>query len=418
MSKLLYALLIPMVVFAGTSHFTSDCEFQKDVTIGDSSADTLTINATTVQVAAASFPDGTALLPSINNTGDLNTGLWFSAADTINASCGGVEQLEIDATSLDIVPDTNITGALDVDGDTDMDDVTISGVTDIPAGAVGAPSLVITGSATTGFYQTAADEIAVAVGGANVTTWDSTGIIATGINGPIGTTTPAQGEFTNIYGSGDFYYGQTPPDLFTGYKNRSDYITFSDTFTYGNDTTYAANWDVTGVTGAGTNTVTVRDGWSELVTGGAGGPDMESTVSNGLTNYRAYLPRLECVTELTAASGQVFSFGFYAAANEYVEIMADSGTGVNWYLIVDDTAGAETIDSGVAVTTDPTKLEIAVAADGTVTWAIDDVAMTVVGLTNQMTANAHYTRWIITDIAAAVHTVAVDYVELEQLKQQ
>jgi hypothetical protein len=41
---------------------------------------------------------GTALLPSITNTGDLNTGMWFPAADTIAFSEGGVEALRIDSS--------------------------------------------------------------------------------------------------------------------------------------------------------------------------------------------------------------------------------------------------------------------------------------------------------------------------------
>jgi hypothetical protein len=43
----------------------------------------------------ASFGDGTALLPSIANFGDLNTGMWFPAADTIAFSGGGVEAMRI-----------------------------------------------------------------------------------------------------------------------------------------------------------------------------------------------------------------------------------------------------------------------------------------------------------------------------------
>jgi hypothetical protein len=46
-------------------------------------------------VAAAA---GTALLPSITTTGDLNTGMWFPAADTIAFSEGGVEALRIDSS--------------------------------------------------------------------------------------------------------------------------------------------------------------------------------------------------------------------------------------------------------------------------------------------------------------------------------
>jgi hypothetical protein len=46
----------------------------------------------------ASFGDGTALLPSIANFGDLNTGMWFPAADTIAFSEGGAEAMRIDSS--------------------------------------------------------------------------------------------------------------------------------------------------------------------------------------------------------------------------------------------------------------------------------------------------------------------------------
>jgi hypothetical protein len=46
----------------------------------------------------ASFGDGTALLPSIANFGDLNTGMWFPDADTIAFSEGGVEAMRIDSS--------------------------------------------------------------------------------------------------------------------------------------------------------------------------------------------------------------------------------------------------------------------------------------------------------------------------------
>jgi cytoskeletal protein CcmA (bactofilin family) len=58
----------------------------------DESADTLEVSGT---VAAGA---GTALLPSITTTGDLNTGMWFPAADTIAFSEGGVEALRIDSS--------------------------------------------------------------------------------------------------------------------------------------------------------------------------------------------------------------------------------------------------------------------------------------------------------------------------------
>ena len=185
------------------------------------------------------------------------------------------------------------------------------------------------------------------------------------------------------------------------------------------DATYIVKWNVAGVVGLGTNTVTVRDGWSELVTAAAGGPDMESTVSVGLCNDRAFVPRFEAVVELTAANTQRFEIGWYIAANELVEIIYDTAQGPNWMLEVDDTTGVERIDSGIAVIgATPYKLEIQADAAGAITWAIDDVAMTVVGLANVMTANPYSTRWMLTNIAAAVNTAAVYYVQIETLKQQ
>ena len=43
-------------------------------------------------------PAGSAALPSVSTTGDLNTGMWFPAADTIAWSTGGVERLRIDSS--------------------------------------------------------------------------------------------------------------------------------------------------------------------------------------------------------------------------------------------------------------------------------------------------------------------------------
>jgi hypothetical protein len=62
----------------------------------DESADTLEVSGTVVAGA------GTALLPSITTTGDLNTGMWFPAADTIAFSEGGVEALRIDSFRLNV----------------------------------------------------------------------------------------------------------------------------------------------------------------------------------------------------------------------------------------------------------------------------------------------------------------------------
>ena len=51
--------------------------------------------ASPVFTGVASFPDGTASDPSITNTGDTNTGIFFPAEDTIAFSEGGVEAMRI-----------------------------------------------------------------------------------------------------------------------------------------------------------------------------------------------------------------------------------------------------------------------------------------------------------------------------------
>jgi hypothetical protein len=44
------------------------------------------------------FADGSASTPSITNSGDTNTGMFFPAADTIAASTGGSERMRIDSS--------------------------------------------------------------------------------------------------------------------------------------------------------------------------------------------------------------------------------------------------------------------------------------------------------------------------------
>ena len=69
----------------------------------DTTNDRLGINtaspATAFEVnGQASFSDGSAAAPAITNTGDLNTGIFFPAADTIAFAEGGFESMRIDAS--------------------------------------------------------------------------------------------------------------------------------------------------------------------------------------------------------------------------------------------------------------------------------------------------------------------------------
>jgi hypothetical protein len=77
----------------------------------DESADTLEVSGTVVAGA------GTALLPSITTTGDLNTGMWFPAADTIAFSEGGVEALRIDSSGNLLVGTTTTLGQITSESD-------------------------------------------------------------------------------------------------------------------------------------------------------------------------------------------------------------------------------------------------------------------------------------------------------------
>ena len=61
-----------------------------NVGIGTASPDALLTVA-----GVGAFGDGSASAPSISNTGDLNTGFWFPAADTIAASTAGVERIRV-----------------------------------------------------------------------------------------------------------------------------------------------------------------------------------------------------------------------------------------------------------------------------------------------------------------------------------
>ena len=57
---------------------------------------------------AASFADGSVSAPAITNIGDSNTGIFFSAADTVSVTTGGTKRVDIDSSGI------TVTGALAV----------------------------------------------------------------------------------------------------------------------------------------------------------------------------------------------------------------------------------------------------------------------------------------------------------------
>ena len=124
--------------------------------LGTGTALTSGISATSTVVSlsgptitgVASFADGSNSAPSITNTGDANTGIYFSAADTVSITTGGTKRVDVDSSGLDvtgaITATTTITGTtLEATGDTSAGDNAAMGYT-------AAEGLILTGQGSTG----------------------------------------------------------------------------------------------------------------------------------------------------------------------------------------------------------------------------------------------------------------------------
>jgi hypothetical protein len=65
----------------------------------------------------ASFPDGSATDPSITNTGDTNTGVFFPAADTVGIATGGTERVRVNASGFVGIGTTGPVANIHISGD-------------------------------------------------------------------------------------------------------------------------------------------------------------------------------------------------------------------------------------------------------------------------------------------------------------
>lgn len=74
-------------------------ELTQDIAIADMTVDGI-----------LSLADGTNSAPSLTNTGDTNTGLYFPAADEVGLTVGGTQRLNVSATGVDV------TGTVTMDG--------------------------------------------------------------------------------------------------------------------------------------------------------------------------------------------------------------------------------------------------------------------------------------------------------------
>ena len=77
--------------------------------LGNVTLTNVTISSGNVSVSTATVGAGSNTAPSINTTGDTNTGIFFPAADTIAFSEGGAEAMRIDSSGNVGIGNTSIT---------------------------------------------------------------------------------------------------------------------------------------------------------------------------------------------------------------------------------------------------------------------------------------------------------------------
>ena len=80
-------------------------------------------------IDAVNTPASIRVAQDIQHKGDADTKISFPSADTISFDTAGTEKLSINSSTVSIPVDLDVTGDLDVNGHTDLDNVSIAGVT-------------------------------------------------------------------------------------------------------------------------------------------------------------------------------------------------------------------------------------------------------------------------------------------------
>ena len=97
------------VDMATTLAVAGNVDFNGDLDVdGTTNLDNTDIDGTLDVSGQATFADGSAGAPSISNTGDVNAGLFFSAADVMSFSAGGTAQFTMADGSISPVTDNDI----------------------------------------------------------------------------------------------------------------------------------------------------------------------------------------------------------------------------------------------------------------------------------------------------------------------
>ena len=139
----------------------------------------------------ASFADGSVSAPSITNTGDTNTGIYFGAADTVNVTTGGTKRVDIDSSGLDvtgaITATTTITATAGVAGTTGTFSAGVAGTTGTFSGILKTDDATEATSTTDGSLQTDGGLSVVKdiVAGDDIKLLSDASVIAFGTNGDV-----------------------------------------------------------------------------------------------------------------------------------------------------------------------------------------------------------------------------------------
>lgn len=171
----------------------------------------------------ASFGDGAEATPSIANFGDLNTGLWFPAADTISVSTGATERLRVRSDGgVGIGGVGSATGGVTVSktatGGTTYNNISLnsqiqSDVTATYRGVLSSVSTAASAFTTNALQHFSASGVTLGAG-SNVTT--QYGFVAQPDLTAAGTNIGFYSAIPNATGDWNFYAVGTAPNYFAG----------------------------------------------------------------------------------------------------------------------------------------------------------------------------------------------------------
>lgn len=189
-----------------------------------------------------------------------------------------------------------------------------------------------------------------------------------------------------------------------------DFIRGDIDFSVKGTTGYNEEFDVTDVTGTGTNVIT--DGKAVLTTTGAAN-DRESSVGNLAVFNRGDRVRFSlAIDDVTTVK---FTCGLHIAANKFVLVSLNTAVDANLHLDIDDTTGPETEDLGITpVNATALDIEIWTDADGTPHVSVDGTEIVLTGITLKMTADAHKILWDVETLTTAARVLSVDWIKYKR----